>query len=76
MGMFDSVLLSCPKCHNAVEFQSKAGKCTLHTYTSNQVPIEIAIDINGDTTVCENCGYVVTASITPESFKFKIVLGV
>lgn len=62
MGMFDSVMVPCPKCTKLVEFQSKAGECNLSKYHVNSVPAEIAVDINGDTENCENCGYLIKLS--------------
>ena len=55
MGMFDSVYVECPHCGEKVEFQSKAGDCYLATIDQEEVPIEIANDIVGDTIYCERC---------------------
>jgi hypothetical protein len=55
MGMFDSVIVCCPKCGENLEFQSKAGPCCLRTYTINEVPTEIAADIDGDSEYCSIC---------------------
>ena len=63
MGMFDSVFAACPKCGKEVEFQSKAGDCTLKRYSASSVPPEIAQDIAGDTQACE-CGYVLRLAPT------------
>ena len=57
MGMFDSVIATCPKCGKDVEFQSKAGECALRTYSATSVPPEIAKDVAGDAQACV-CGYV------------------
>lgn len=58
MGMFDSVFVTCPKCGKQVEFQSKVGDCNLNSYTSDCVPILIALDLDGDSEEC-SCGNVV-----------------
>lgn len=55
MGMFDSVIARCPKCGKDVEFQSKAGECSLKRYSTASVPPEVAQDINGDVQSCR-CG--------------------
>lgn len=57
MGLFDSVFVKCPKCGSDVEFQSKAGNCTLKSFNAAQVPAAIASDLAGDTSECE-CGAV------------------
>jgi hypothetical protein len=55
MGMFDIVLVKCD-CGADVEFQSKADKCELNVYSVNTVPIKIAIDLNGSSEICRDCG--------------------
>lgn len=56
MGMYDSVIATCPKCGADVEFQSKAGPCELRRYGQASVPPEIARSVSGDVEECE-CGY-------------------
>lgn len=66
MGCFDSVSIRCPNCGAKVEFQSKAGACRFYEYDEDEVPIEVAADINGDTEKCPKCGIEVKAlSLTP-----------
>lgn len=55
MGMFDRVWIGCPKCGNSIEFQSKAGDCTLADYNLDAVPTKIAGDIIGDEELCPKC---------------------
>ena len=55
MGLFDRVWIPCKKCQQPLEFQSKAGRCVLSDYDMGNMPIEIAIDINGDSAWCEDC---------------------
>lgn len=56
MGMFDSVICRCPKCDEPVEFQSKAGPCSLATHYPDHVPTIIALSINGHVRACDKCG--------------------
>ncbi len=60
MGMFDRIWAKCPKCGTDVEFQSKAGDCTLEDFPSEAVPHVIAADITGDSICCEKCDHLVT----------------
>jgi len=56
MGMFDSVRTKCPKCPDGIlEWQSKSGDCILKEFSVHQVPMNIAFDINGETTICNEC---------------------
>ena len=55
MGLYDSVMFSCPKCHEKVYVQSKAGECLLQTFLSATVPVEVASDILDQTFYCV-CG--------------------
>ncbi len=60
MGMFDRVRAVCPNCSENVEFQSKAGDCTLETFDVWAVPMAIAAALNGQHTTCQACGASVT----------------
>lgn len=55
MGMFDTVVFTCPRCDAQLEAQSKAGKCSLRTINSYEVPIAIAGDLKGESVWCEEC---------------------
>lgn len=55
MGMFDRVSARCPNCNEIIEWQSKAGDCNLDDYSIESVPVEIAADIDGEYTSCDNC---------------------
>ena len=55
MGLYDSVRVKCPNCGSKLEFQSKAGDCTLNCFRLAKVPIEIANDLNSEITICV-CG--------------------
>lgn len=56
MGMFDSVMVPCPKCETPVEFQSKAGDCQMDRYTLEDAPAELLLDIMNEPHYCQNCG--------------------
>ena len=46
MGMFNTVLVNCPKCGKTHEFQSKSGNCTLEEYNLKECPTDVIIDVN------------------------------
>ena len=56
MGMFDSVMVPCPKCGKPVEFQSKEGACDMSVYSIESAPIPILYDIINWPVYCEACG--------------------
>lgn len=56
MGMFDSVMVPCPKCDKPVEFQSKAGECYCGVFSLENAPAEILADIMNNPEYCEKCG--------------------
>ena len=56
MGMFDTVKVQCPKCGHINSVQSKAGPCDLKEYPSYRVPLEIAGDLDGEESRCDECG--------------------
>lgn len=56
MGMFDSLIVSCPDCDGHIEFQSKSGECILRNYREDNLPTQVAIGMNGDIESCRKCG--------------------
>jgi hypothetical protein len=59
MGMFDRVWVSCPKCNEKIEYQSKAGNRGLNDYTLADAPAAVLGCLAGDKEVCPNCHEVV-----------------
>lgn len=57
MGVFDSIYFDCPGCKDSIEVQSKAAENgpSMRTFSSNEVPKAIAVDIDEDTVICESC---------------------
>ena len=57
MGMFDSIMVPCPKCGRRREFQSKSGGCYLETYELDRAPLDVLLDVNRHAPYsCEQCG--------------------
>jgi hypothetical protein len=56
MGVFDSVLVSCPKCSTLNVVQSKSGPCRLDYYHLDEAPVEVLADINRHPVSCIDCG--------------------
>ena len=56
MGMFDRVMVRCPRCGEDVEFQSKAGECYMNRYTPTDAPPAVLADTIGDKQACRGCG--------------------
>lgn len=76
MGMFDSVIVPCPKCNeDQIEFQSKAGKCELVDYSVQSVPMEIALDIDNTSESCRTCGHTVTIFMPMRIDRVCMVIG-
>ena len=63
MGMFDSLFVSCRNCGQEVEFQSKAGDCSLASYRLDNVPPGIAGDLAGETEICQRCSSGITLRV-------------
>ena len=55
MGMFNSVIYTCPKCKCKIENQTKSGSCELETYPHYAVP---PAELEGLDTImiCDECG--------------------
>jgi hypothetical protein len=56
MGMFDTVMVRCPRCGEKSEFQSKSGKCLLNVYELDDCPKDVLADVNRHApNICEYC---------------------
>jgi phage FluMu protein Com len=55
VGMYDSIMVACPKCATTTEFQSKSGACTLNTYVLDDVPLNVLRGALGDVERCPKC---------------------
>ena len=57
MGVYDTVIVPCPTCGECGEFQSKSGKCLLETYSLDEAPDDILLDVNRHAPMrCHKCG--------------------
>jgi RNase P subunit RPR2 len=56
MGMYDSVMVSCPKCGKEHEFQSKSGDCLLEVYTLENCPDDVMANVNRHSPCKCDCG--------------------
>ena len=57
MGLYDTVMVTCPQCATVTDFQSKSGSCKLKTYTLDEAPDDVLLDINRHSpATCEKCG--------------------
>jgi len=70
MGMFDSVMIPCPKCGNKVEAQTKSGDCILAVYDfpgsgENPAPDCVMEDVNRHSPCICECGCKFHVNITP-----------
>ena len=76
MGMFDSLIIECPKCKKDLEIQSKSGCCMLDVYNKNNLPAEVAVGLNGDVIECEfcRCKFIVKCNIPkPRLAQVKLI---
>ena len=63
MGMFDTVIVPCPKCGQEHEFQSKSGDCFLEVYTLENCPDEVMVNINRHSPCKCDCGAIYEVDI-------------
>ena len=65
MGMYDTVTVPCPTCGERGEFQSKSGECKLETYTLDEAPDDVLLDINRHSPLrCYKCGTLYSVEVT------------
>ena len=57
MGVYDSVMVSCPRCGQENEFQSKYGRCRLYVFKLKDAPDDVMKDVNRHAPCeCGKCG--------------------
>lgn len=56
MGMYDTVIVSCPKCGEKHEFQSKSGECLLEVYELENCPDDVFANVNRHSPCKCDCG--------------------
>lgn len=66
MGVYDTVLVPCPKCGRPHEAQSKgADRPCLDRYELNDAPLKVLADVNRHAPFrCDNCGSVFKVELT------------
>ena len=55
MGCYDTVYFKCPTCSKQIEKQTKAGNCLMDVYSSDYLPIQIAMEFEGAEVFCHHC---------------------
>ena len=64
MGVYDSVFVKCPDCRTENEFQSKSGECILGSYTEDDAPAAVLLDVNRHSPCkCSGCGNLYVAQV-------------
>ena len=59
MGIYDTVLVPCPKCGGVEYAQSKSGECELKDYALDDAPLDVLVDVNRHAPFqCERCSTV------------------
>lgn len=56
MGLFDNFVIDCPHCGKSDVIQTKAMPDPyLETYTNDDLPNEIAVELHGEVMPCNHC---------------------
>ena len=63
MGVYDSVVVTCPKCGMEHEFQSKSGRCTLSVYSLDECPEDVLANVNRHSPYECSCGVLLEVDI-------------
>jgi len=57
MGLYNTIIIPCPRCGNDIECQTKSGACILETYQLQDAPDADIFDINRHAPFeCPECG--------------------
>lgn len=67
MGVYDSVMVKCPKCNEENEFQSKSGECSLRVYNLEDCPDDVLCNVNRHSPMRCVCGVAYRVDIATRS---------
>lgn len=56
MGVYDTIVVVCPKCTEELYFQSKSGDCCLANYSLDKCPKDVLHDANRHAPIKCDCG--------------------
>lgn len=57
MGLYNSIMVPCPKCGRREEFQSKSGSTECGEYMLENTPLDVLEDVNRHgPRCCRDCG--------------------
>jgi len=66
MGVYDTVLIPCPRCGEKYKVQTKSGKCFLNVYDLYDAPQDTLGGVVAHAPfTCEKCGNVFTVYLNP-----------
>lgn len=74
MGMFDEIMINCPRCGESNLEQSKAGDCNLNVYSLNDAPIEILESLTEEPLYCDKCGFKYEIQLAPPDRPLYVVV--
>jgi len=63
MGMYDTVMVPCPKCGKEAQFQSKSGDCLLDVYDLSDCPDNVLANVNRHSPEECDCGAVFAVNV-------------
>jgi hypothetical protein len=67
MGMYDTILVPCPRCGDLYEAQTKGGECVLARYDLYSAPLDALGDVNRHAPfTCDKCGVVFYVQLMPQ----------
>ena len=56
MGLYDTILIPCPKCSHIHHAQSKSGDCSMNVFEIENAPVDVMGDVNRHAPfTCEVC---------------------
>lgn len=66
MGLYKTVLITCPECHDVTEAQSKAGPEGSDIYEIEDAPLDILIDLQHQVIKCHTCQHYMKIQLVRE----------
>lgn len=64
MGLFDTIIVKCPKCGDEQQCQTKSGPCDLGQFTLADAPDDVLANVNRHAPFYCDCGAVFMVNVS------------
>ena len=72
MGLYDIIIIPCPKCSKDYHAQSKSGDCLMDVFLIENAPVDVMGDVNRHAPFTCECGCVFSVEFPPAKVNYIV----